>query len=61
MVRCQNRNFSLFFLLFSGNKQQEFMSLSQRFIIIQSDQDLCQLTQLMDTIECISEQLNWAI
>ena len=35
-----------FFFLFSfnfGNKQQDIMLISQHFIIIQSDQDLCPL------------------
>ena len=38
---------SLFY--FFGNKQQDIISLSQYFIIIQSDQDLCLLTKLMVT------------
>ena len=45
----------LFIFLF-GNIQQDITSLSQPFIIIQSDQDLCPLTKLMDTIEYISSQ-----
>ena len=64
MVRFQNIQgkhgiFSLFFLLLCDNKQQDIMSLAQHFIIIQSDQDLCQFTKLMNTIEHISrlEQL----
>ena len=32
------------------------MLLSQHFIIIQSDQDLCLLTKLMDTIEYMNGQ-----
>ena len=52
---------SLFFLLFFGNKQQDITSLSQHFIIIQSDQDLCPLTKcpltkLIDTIEYMNGQ-----
>ena len=38
-------------LLFFGNKQQDIMSLSQQFIIIWSDQNLCQVAKLIDTIE----------
>ena len=47
---------SFFFLLCFGNKQEDIMSLSQHFIIIQSDQDLCPLTKLMDTIEYMNGQ-----
>ena len=38
------------------NKQEDITSLSQHFIIIQSDQDLCPLTKLMHTIEYINGQ-----
>ena len=43
----------VFFLpfLFFSNKQQDITLLSHYFIIIQSDQDLCPLTKLMDTIK----------
>ena len=41
-------------LSFCGNRQQYIMLLSQHFIIIQSDQDLCLLRKLMATIEYIS-------
>ena len=48
--------FSLFFLLFRGNEQQDIKSLSQHFIISQSDHAPCPLTKLMDTIEYMNGQ-----
>ena len=44
MVRCQNV------------KGKHVTSLSQHFIIIQSDQDLCLVTKLMNTIEYMNGQ-----
>ena len=37
---------SFFFFFFFGNRQERI--LPQHFIIIQSDQDLCPFTKLMD-------------
>ena len=56
MFRVNMVVFSLFYLLFIGNTQQDITSLSQHFIIIQSDQDLCRLTKLMYTIEYMNRQ-----
>ena len=38
--------FIFFFFFFFGNRQERIVS--QHFIIIQSDQDLCPFTKLMD-------------
>ena len=53
MVRCRmfRVNMVFFLLFFGGKKQQDKTLLSQLFIIFQSDQDLCLLTKLMDTVE----------
>ena len=46
--------FSFFFLIVSVNNKKILCRLSQHFIIIQSDQDLCPLTKLMNTMEYIT-------
>ena len=50
MFRVNMVFFSLLSLSF-GNKQHDITSLSQHFIIIQSDQNLSPLTKLMKTIK----------
>ena len=53
-----NMVFFLFLLFFLEikNKIQCITSLSEQFIIIQSDQYPCPLTKLMDTLEYINGQ-----
>ena len=60
MVRCQNVQgkhgiflSSFFYFLAINNK---ILRRSQHFVIIQSDQDLCPLTNLMGTMKYINGQ-----